>query len=101
MKLAILLLNFVSAINLLAQAKPAADLIISNARVWTVDKAHPTAQAVAVLGDRMIAVGLDADVESLRGPATKVMRAASCFCPASMMLTCTSSVAAARLMRCN
>jgi predicted amidohydrolase YtcJ len=75
MKLAILLLNFVSAINLLAQAKPAADLIISNARVWTVDKAHPTAQAVAVLGDRMIAVGLDADVESLRGPATKVIDA--------------------------
>jgi predicted amidohydrolase YtcJ len=75
MKLAILLLNFLSAINLLAQAKPAADLIISNAKVWTVDKAHPTAQAVAVLGDRIIAVGLDTDVESLHGPATKVIDA--------------------------
>ncbi len=43
--------------NLLAQSKPTADLIITNAKVWTVDKAHPTAQAVAVLGDRIIAVG--------------------------------------------
>ncbi len=40
-----------------AQSKPAADLIIRNAKVWTVDKDHPTAQAVAVLGDRIVAVG--------------------------------------------
>ncbi len=58
-----------------AQSKPAADLIINNAKVWTVEKDHPTAQAVAVLGDRIVAVGSNADVEVLRGPETKVIDA--------------------------
>jgi predicted amidohydrolase YtcJ len=64
-----LLSIFVS--NLLAQTKPAADLIIVNAKVWTVDPARPTAQAVAVLGDRIAAVGSDAEIEAWRGPATR------------------------------
>jgi len=74
MKLAIAVLSCVLAGNLFAQ-KPTADLIITNAKVWTVDKANPTAQAVAVLGDRIVAVGSTADVESLRGQATKVIDA--------------------------
>ena len=65
----LLLLIFVS--HLLAQSKPAADLIIVNAKVWTVDPARPTAQAVAVLGDRIAAVGSDAEIEAWRGPATR------------------------------
>jgi hypothetical protein len=36
-----------------AQSKPSADLIVTNAKIWTVDKSLPTAQAVAVLGDRI------------------------------------------------
>jgi len=75
MKLAIVVLSFVLGNSLLAQAKPTADLIITNAKVWTVDKANPTAQAVAVLGDRIVAVGSNADVEILRGPDTKVIDA--------------------------
>jgi predicted amidohydrolase YtcJ len=75
MKFVIVLLSFVFAINMLAQSKPAADLIITNAKVWTVDKAHPTAQAVAVIGDRIMAVGSNAEVEVLRGTATKVIDA--------------------------
>jgi predicted amidohydrolase YtcJ len=75
MKFAIVFLSCVIASNLLAQSKPAADLIITNAKIWTVDKAHPTAQAVAVLGERIIAVGSNADVESLRSPTTKVIDA--------------------------
>ena len=35
------------------QRQPAADLIITNAKVWTVDKAIPSAQAVAILGERI------------------------------------------------
>ena len=61
--------------NLPAQSKPVADLIITNAKIWTVDKAYPTAQAVAVLGDRIIAVGSNADVDVLRGHDTKVINA--------------------------
>jgi predicted amidohydrolase YtcJ len=57
------------------QAPPAADLIILNARVWTVDKTHPTAQAVAVLGDRIVAVGSNGDVEAWHGVRTRTIDA--------------------------
>src|SRR2546426_11268683 len=49
-----------------AQSRPAADLIITNAKVWTVDKSNPAAQAVAVLGDRIVSVGSNSDVNNWR-----------------------------------
>ena len=58
-----------------AQSQPAADLIIRNARIWTVDSARPEAEAVAVLADRIVAVGSDKDVDSWRGPHTRVVDA--------------------------
>jgi predicted amidohydrolase YtcJ len=58
-----------------AQSKPAADLIITNAKIWTVDKSFPTAQAVAVLGDRIVAVSSNADVDAWRGPNTRLIDA--------------------------
>ena len=60
----------------LAQSRPAADLIIRNARVWTVDASHPEAEAVAVLGDRIVAVGSNHEVDAWRGPNTRVVDAA-------------------------
>ena len=59
-----------------AQSKPTADLIITNAKIWTVDKSLPTAQAVAVLGERIVAVGSNAAVGLWRGPGTRVIDAA-------------------------
>ena len=59
----------------LGQAKPAADLIVTNARIWTVDKARPQAEALAVLGERIVAVGSAADVDAWHGPQTKVLDA--------------------------
>jgi predicted amidohydrolase YtcJ len=56
-------------------AKPSADLIITNAKIWTVDATMPAAQAVAVLGDRVVAVGSNADVDSWRGAQTRVVDA--------------------------
>ncbi|MFY9532103.1 MAG: amidohydrolase family protein [Candidatus Acidiferrales bacterium] len=56
-------------------SRPAAGLIISNAKVWTVDKTRPAAQAVAVLGERIVAVGSNADADSWRGPNTQVIDA--------------------------
>lgn len=47
-----------------SQSKPAADLIITNAKVWTVDESLPMAQAVAVLGDRIVSVGSNAAVDA-------------------------------------
>jgi predicted amidohydrolase YtcJ len=58
-----------------AQSQPAADFIIRNAKVWTVDKTHPTAQAVAVLGDRIVAVGSNDDVEGWHGAHTRTIDA--------------------------
>jgi predicted amidohydrolase YtcJ len=73
MKFVILFLTI--AIAMSAQSKPAADLIITNANVWTGDDAHPKAQAVAMLGDRIVAVGSNADVALWRGSRTKVIDA--------------------------
>jgi predicted amidohydrolase YtcJ len=59
--------------------RPNADLVIVNARVWTVDAASPRAEAVAVTGDRIAAVGSRAEIERLRGPGTRVIDARGRF----------------------
>jgi len=59
-----------------AESKPSATLIVTNATVYTVDKRQPRGEAVAVIGDRIVAVGSRADVELWRGPQTKVIDAA-------------------------
>ena len=58
-----------------AQAVPAApaDLVLVNGKVVTMDAARPQAQAVAVRGDRIVAVGSDAEVRRLVGPTTQVV----------------------------
>jgi predicted amidohydrolase YtcJ len=66
---------FLFAQAVFSQSQPSADLIVRNAKVWTVDKTNPTAQAVAVLGDRIVAVGTNADVEAWRGTRTRVIDA--------------------------
>ena len=61
-----------------AQAKDpslAPDLLIVNASVHTMDAAHPTAEAVAVLGNRIVAVGSSAQLRPLAGPKTRVIDA--------------------------
>lgn len=51
----------------------APDLIVINARVFTMDPARPTAQALAVTGGRFTAVGSTADVRALAGRRTQVL----------------------------
>ena len=53
----------------------AADLVVVNANVHTIDSKRPTARSIAVLGDKIIAVGSDADTKPLIGPKTKVIDA--------------------------
>jgi predicted amidohydrolase YtcJ len=52
--------------------KPA-DLVLRNGRVVTVDPARPEAQAVAITGDRIAAVGTDAEISRFIGPKTEVI----------------------------
>ena len=58
-----------------AQPKPSATLVVTNAAVYTVDKQHPRAEAVAIIGDRIAAVGSRAEIDLWRGPETKVIDA--------------------------
>src|SRR5258708_36553368 len=58
-----------------AQTKPAADLIIQNARVWTVDPPRPGAEAVAILGDRIVAVGSSQQGDGWGGSHTRLVDA--------------------------
>ena len=53
--------------------QPTADIILTGARIWTADSARPTAQAIAIAGERIMAVGTDAEVLRHRGPATRVI----------------------------
>ena len=50
----------------------APDLILHDARIWTGDDERPWAEAVAVRGERIVAVGADADVLPLGGALTVV-----------------------------
>jgi predicted amidohydrolase YtcJ len=54
-------------------ASTAADLILHNGRVTTLDRSNPTATAVAIRDGKFVRVGGDADVMSLAGSATRVI----------------------------
>ncbi|HYL86552.1 MAG TPA: amidohydrolase [Candidatus Angelobacter sp.] len=48
-----------------------ADLVVMHGKVWTVDDEHPQAEAIAVHGSRILAVGSDAEIGKWIGPATR------------------------------
>ncbi len=52
-----------------------ASFIIRNARVLTMDAANPRASAVAIAGNRILAVGSEAQVDAFSGPDTHVIDA--------------------------
>src|SRR5690349_1169584 len=54
---------------------PTADTIITNARILTMDKALPRAEALAIAGNRLIAVGRKDDVAGLKAKHTRVIDA--------------------------
>jgi predicted amidohydrolase YtcJ len=51
------------------------DLVVVNANVRTLDKARPQAEAVAVYGSRIVAVGTSAEMRKLAGARTRVIDA--------------------------
>ena len=50
-----------------------ADRIFVDGKIWTGDKNHPWAEAIAVTGELITAVGSDEEVLKLKGPNTKVV----------------------------
>jgi predicted amidohydrolase YtcJ len=57
----------------LAAAPEPADVILANGRIATLDLARPRAEALAIRGGRVLAVGSNAELMALRGPATQVI----------------------------
>jgi predicted amidohydrolase YtcJ len=63
------------AVGCVRPARLAADLVITNARIWTGDALQPDANAVAVIGDRIVDVGSSREIDRWRGAATTVIDA--------------------------
>ncbi len=52
---------------------PPADIILYNARVITLDQKQPRAEAVAIKGNRILAVGSQSDLKSFKGARTELI----------------------------
>ncbi len=68
-------LVFSLAASFYLRAAEPADFILRNAKVATVDDQFTLAEAVAVRGEKILAVGRNADIAKLAGPGTRVMDA--------------------------
>jgi predicted amidohydrolase YtcJ len=56
-------------------AAPAPDWILVNANIYTMDARQPKAQALAIRGDRLAAIGSNEQVRALAGAGTRVVDA--------------------------
>lgn len=52
-----------------------ADTVILNARIYTVNPRQPWAEAIAISGEKIVAIGSRKQIQSLRGPATRLIDA--------------------------
>jgi predicted amidohydrolase YtcJ len=55
------------------EQRPRAELILVGGDVWTGNTAQPRAQAIAIAQGRIAAVGDDASIKALAGPATRTI----------------------------
>ncbi len=61
----------VALLGALGSARAAPDVILHNATVLTLTSQTASAEAIAITGDRITAVGTDSDVAALAGPETE------------------------------
>lgn len=70
---------FAALVGLVAHAQgplpaaPAADLVLLNGIVITVDRAFSTAEGVAIAGDRILTTGNEDQLRTLAGPKTRIV----------------------------
>lgn len=68
--------GLVLALATLATAQlPAADIVVTNANIRTMDAKRNVARSMAVLNGRIVAIGSDADIKGLIGAKTRVIDA--------------------------
>jgi predicted amidohydrolase YtcJ len=72
MRFALLCSAFVVA-AVAAQGGQPPELILTNARIYTLDPARPWAEAVAVSGSRILAVGSATEIAPLAGASTRTI----------------------------
>jgi predicted amidohydrolase YtcJ len=53
----------------------AADLVLTNARIWTGNLQQPAAAALAVIGERIVDIGTADDIDRWRGSSTQIVDA--------------------------
>ncbi len=72
-------LQFSSAVLLIlsavvcSQAQTTPTLLLVNGKIWTVDPARPEAEAVAIANNRIVAVGSNDEISSLKRPGLPVI----------------------------
>jgi predicted amidohydrolase YtcJ len=62
-----------------ASKDPTADLVLVNGRFYTLDPTRPWAEALAVRGDRILAIGSNGEVGRFLGPHTRQIDLAGAF----------------------
>lgn len=55
--------------------KSGPDLLIINAKINTLDSANPKAEALAILGNKFVAVGSNEEIQAMAGAETKIINA--------------------------
>jgi hypothetical protein len=63
----------VTTLFAMAPPEPPADLVLVSAKIWTGDAKNPEAEALAVRGGRVVAVGMNREILALKGPKTVVL----------------------------
>jgi predicted amidohydrolase YtcJ len=66
-------LLLIAALPVSIHGQDHADVVFLNGEIWTADEDVPTAQGVAVRGNRIVRVGTDAEVRALVGEDTRVV----------------------------
>jgi hypothetical protein len=69
----LLLLTAAAAVVVLNAQQPAADFLLTNGKIITVDKAFSIQEAIALKGNRILRVGTNQEVLRSRGPQTEMV----------------------------
>lgn len=68
-------LSILSTVLIMSCSMKPADLIIRNAKIVTIDDEHPTAEALAIHGNKIMAIGSDLMIDKYRTNRTEVIDA--------------------------
>jgi hypothetical protein len=72
-------LTFLLSCSSNSENGPNADLVLMNANIWTADSLNPQAQAMAIGGDTILAIGSNEMIETFIGADTKTIDAKGQF----------------------